>query len=352
MYTLHLPEKIALVCISGIFGTILSFFPHLTNIHMKIFTPRNHRGTWSTLSWGQRFKWVWFVGVCLNLTVGLVGVRPGCLCLAPLTLSRLTSQYNGLVTRHCANIVRKAGHLSKLASSGSKDQDRVSKDTMDDPQVLSSFLDFCSSYGLDSTAVIPSDGGQPSECPEGSIEVKTIIFQALGKPFVVVLRKGMTADYETMAAHLHLPKRQVTLAGVRFAEELTGFRVRTIPPFGHRKPLRTLVDRGLAGYSAVVGGCGHRDYHLCVSLDDLLRATRGEMVDLVGGATNQDQGGRSSKTLGSRAHAETEVVAAGAGAGAEVAVEATGTDEGLVRGMDTTPSPMSTAAGPGVGEEG
>lgn len=41
-------------------------------------------------------------------------------------------------------------------------------------------------------------------------------------------------------------------------EELTGFPVGTIPPLGHRKRLKTLVDAELLKYSTIVGGAGCR----------------------------------------------------------------------------------------------
>lgn len=51
---------------------------------------------------------------------------------------------------------------------------------------------------------------------------------------------------------------KITLAGAPFVEELTGFRVGTIPPVGHRTRLKTLVDVDLLNYSTLLGGAGDK----------------------------------------------------------------------------------------------
>ncbi|CAM9446248.1 unnamed protein product, partial [Ectocarpus sp. 12 AP-2014] len=94
------------------------------------------------------------------------------------------------------------------------------------------------------------------ERANGLVFVKTVIFQADGKPFAAVMREDLVADRGSMARHLRLTSRQVTLAKAPYVEEVTGFPVGTIPPLGHRTRVPTLVDAELLKYSTIVGGAG------------------------------------------------------------------------------------------------
>ncbi|CAM9537379.1 unnamed protein product [Choristocarpus tenellus] len=142
------------------------------------------------------------------------------------------------------------------------------------------FLDLCARNGLQSATLVVSHQGNPLSKPEGAVHIKSVIFQARGTPFVAVMPDDLVADCARIARYLGLPKRQVTLAGARFVEELTGYQVGTVPPFGHRISLRTLVDTELLNYDTIIGGCGSSDYHLSISLDELLRTSRAELLDL------------------------------------------------------------------------
>eukprot|EP00752_Nemacystus_decipiens_P002471 g2327.t1 len=123
-------------------------------------------------------------------------------------------------------------------------------------------MDYFVRHSIESGEIVPavdSNGASgDAEAAAGVVFVKTVIFQADGKPFAAVMREDLVADRAKMARHLRLTSRQVTLAKAPYVEDVTGFPVGTIPPLGHRTRVPTLVDAELLKYSTIVGGAGLR----------------------------------------------------------------------------------------------
>lgn len=128
-------------------------------------------------------------------------------------------------------------------------------------------------HGLDVTVVVlPASTRTAAEaaaacgCALGQI-VKSLVFveAASGEP-VVCLWAG---DRQVPADELGL--RRASADEVRAA---TGFAVGGVPPLGHDKPLRTILDESLTRFETVwcAGGTPHAVFE--VEVDDLLRAVR------------------------------------------------------------------------------
>ncbi|NJN95418.1 MAG: YbaK/EbsC family protein [Anaerolineales bacterium] len=69
-------------------------------------------------------------------------------------------------------------------------------------------------------------------------------------------------------------------AGVEQALEITGYIVGSMPPFGHRRKLRTLVDPAIAEFEIIYGGGGDIDAMMRLTSAELLRVTAGEVVGI------------------------------------------------------------------------
>eukprot|EP00903_Cladosiphon_okamuranus_P019713 g18115.t1 len=148
-----------------------------------------------------------------------------------------------------------------------------------------SLTDYFIRHSIESAEIVPAvDSGcyasGDAEAPAGVVFVKTVIFQADGKPFAAVMREDLVADRAKMARHLRLTSRQVTLAKAPYVEDVTGFPVGTIPPLGHRTRVPTLVDAELLKYSTIIGGAGLRGFDSRLSLRDLLKATGASVIPL------------------------------------------------------------------------
>jgi len=62
----------------------------------------------------------------------------------------------------------------------------------------------------------------------------------------------------------------------------TGQPVGGVGPVGHPQPIRTAVDRSLAGFEVVWAGAGDKHAMFPTSFAELVRMTGGEAVDVVG----------------------------------------------------------------------
>ncbi|CAN0094218.1 unnamed protein product [Scytosiphon promiscuus] len=145
-------------------------------------------------------------------------------------------------------------------------------------------MDYFVRHGVESAEIVPAVDSDytasDTSTANGAVFVKTVIFQADGKPFAAVMREDLVADRGAMARHLRLTSRQVTLAKVPYVEEVTGFPVGTIPPLGHRTRVPTLVDAELLKYSTIIGGAGLRGFDSRLSVRDLLKATGASVIPL------------------------------------------------------------------------
>lgn len=132
--------------------------------------------------------------------------------------------------------------------------------------------------------------------------VKSIVLSAKGiGPILAVARLDDRLDERQIAAHLGLSRRAVRLSTAAEALEWGGFVVGTVPPLGHRTPLRTLVDAGVtrAGYgddACVFGGGGREGMEMRVPLRALLRASCAEVGAFAkaGGASDNSSSSTSS----------------------------------------------------------
>ena len=152
-----------------------------------------------------------------------------------------------------------------------------------------------SASGLDAGLVreLPADtstaesAAQAVSAPQGSI-VKSLIFVADDQtvladntPLLVLVAGDQRADVKRLRAMLGISKRRLRIARPPQVLEHTGFEVGGVPPVGHKKPIRTLVDSTLARFDPVWAAAGSANAVFPISFDRLVRITGGEVVDLV-----------------------------------------------------------------------
>jgi len=117
---------------------------------------------------------------------------------------------------------------------------------------------------------------------EPSAIIKSLVFLAEDQPFLVVNSGTARVDRIKLADYLGMNRRRVKFATAEQALEITGYVVGSMPPFGHRKPLRTLMDRTAAQRGEVYGGGGDIDALVRVSSVELLAVTEAEIADISG----------------------------------------------------------------------
>jgi Cys-tRNA(Pro) deacylase len=110
--------------------------------------------------------------------------------------------------------------------------------------------------------------------------IKSLVFLAGEEPVLVINNGPSRVDRRKLAAFLGVGRKQVRFASPEQALAVTGFVVGSMPPFGHRAALRTLVDAAVGRLETVYGGGGGIDAMMKLSSAELLRVTQGEVADL------------------------------------------------------------------------
>ncbi len=80
-------------------------------------------------------------------------------------------------------------------------------------------------------------------------------------------------------------KQALAAKSVRFASaeevlETTGYEVGAVPPVGHRKVLRAVMDREVLNLERVVGGGGKANCLMSINPKDIVRLVRPQIVDI------------------------------------------------------------------------
>jgi prolyl-tRNA editing enzyme YbaK/EbsC (Cys-tRNA(Pro) deacylase) len=129
------------------------------------------------------------------------------------------------------------------------------------------------------TPTVPAAAAAVGVRPEQVL--KSLVVFVDGEASLVIAAGPRRLSYPRMAAAFGTTRRRVRFADAAEALAVTGFPVGAMPPFGHRRPLPTWVDRaGVAPGLTVVAGGGARDALLELLTDDLLRVTEARTARL------------------------------------------------------------------------
>ncbi len=110
--------------------------------------------------------------------------------------------------------------------------------------------------------------------------IKSLVFVADGQPLLVINNGLARVDRRKLAAVLDMSRRRVKFATAEQVLEITGFVVGSMPPFGHRRKLRTLIDPAVTRQETVFGGGGDLDAMMELTPAELLRVTAAETVEI------------------------------------------------------------------------
>ena len=110
--------------------------------------------------------------------------------------------------------------------------------------------------------------------------VKSLLFLAADTPVLVIAKGAARVDYKRVADYLGLPRKRVKMADAPMVLEITGFGVGTVPPFGHKSRLRTLIDAGVLAQPEVYAGGGAIDALLRIAPSEIVKATNAETVNV------------------------------------------------------------------------
>jgi prolyl-tRNA editing enzyme YbaK/EbsC (Cys-tRNA(Pro) deacylase) len=115
--------------------------------------------------------------------------------------------------------------------------------------------------------------------PQGSI-VKSLVFLADGVAILVLVAGDQRADIKRLRAALGLSKKRLRIARPSEVLEQTGFEVGGVPPVGHSRPKRTLIDCTLSRFGTVWAAAGASNALFPIRYEKLVTITSGEVMDL------------------------------------------------------------------------
>ena len=114
--------------------------------------------------------------------------------------------------------------------------------------------------------------------------VKSILFLINDQAVLAITCGTAYIDRRVIADLYGVGKKRIKLASAEDVVALSGYEVGSMPPFGHRQPLRSLLDQHVLEQAEVFAGGGAENALLRISPQEILRVSRAQVMDLVGGA--------------------------------------------------------------------
>lgn len=118
--------------------------------------------------------------------------------------------------------------------------------------------------------------------------VKSLLFKINADLVLAITCGPAHIDRRAIAAHFQVGRKKVKLADPQTVLEATGYQVGAMPPFGHYKPLRTLIDQRVLEKNEIYAGGGSDQALLRLQPATILTVTQAEVLDLLV-PPNQDQ---------------------------------------------------------------
>jgi prolyl-tRNA editing enzyme YbaK/EbsC (Cys-tRNA(Pro) deacylase) len=101
-------------------------------------------------------------------------------------------------------------------------------------------------------------------------------------PPVLAIACGLSSIQRRAIADLYgVGKKRVKLASAETVLEISGYEVGAMPPFGHRQPLVTLIDRKVLEFTDAYAGGGAENAIVHLTPQDILRVSGARVLDLL-----------------------------------------------------------------------
>lgn len=109
---------------------------------------------------------------------------------------------------------------------------------------------------------------------------KSILFLAEEEPYLVVANGLNRVGYKALADYLGTSRRRLKLAKPDIVLDITGYPVGTVPPFGHKEKLPTIVEARVMEQDEIFAGGGAINALMRLSPEELVRVSGAEVVSL------------------------------------------------------------------------
>jgi Cys-tRNA(Pro) deacylase len=111
--------------------------------------------------------------------------------------------------------------------------------------------------------------------------VKSILFIVDDQALLAITCGTHLVERRAIADLYGVGRKRVKLASPGRVQEITGYEVGAMPPFGHRQPIPTLLDRRVLDLPMVYAGGGAENVLLRVNPEEITRVTGASVMDLI-----------------------------------------------------------------------
>jgi prolyl-tRNA editing enzyme YbaK/EbsC (Cys-tRNA(Pro) deacylase) len=109
---------------------------------------------------------------------------------------------------------------------------------------------------------------------------KSLLFLANGQPHLVIANGTIRVGYKALADYLGISRKRLKLANAGQVLDITGFAVGTVPPFGYKQKLPTIIEARVMNQDQIYAGGGAINALMRLKTDELLRVSEGLIVPL------------------------------------------------------------------------
>ena len=110
--------------------------------------------------------------------------------------------------------------------------------------------------------------------------VKSVLFTVHDEGVLTISCGDQLIERHAIAALYGCSRKKVKLATPEVVLNLTGFAVGTVPPFGHRNQLRTLIDPRVLELDEIFAGGGTHYALVRLNPQDIPKIAEAEIIDL------------------------------------------------------------------------
>ncbi|MCP4429065.1 MAG: YbaK/EbsC family protein [Chloroflexi bacterium] len=110
--------------------------------------------------------------------------------------------------------------------------------------------------------------------------IKSVLFLADGEPVLAIASGTARIAWKQLADYLGVSRRRLKIANVEKALAITGYVVGSVPPFGHKSKLRTIVETSVYDQPFVYGGGGETNALMRLETTELRRIVGQETAQL------------------------------------------------------------------------
>ena len=110
--------------------------------------------------------------------------------------------------------------------------------------------------------------------------VKSLLFLVKDEAVLAITCGTLPVERRVIAARFGVGRKKVKLADAETVLAATGYAVGSVPPFGHRTSLPTMLDPRVLEHEEVYAGGGGGNALVRLNPQDILKVSMAEVVDL------------------------------------------------------------------------